>query len=107
MAAPYRIGDEATRFVVQDDQVLVYTTRITEIEQTRPGEWKVWDHANLPHLVDEQGVGKMLVPMEPEWRRELDERGEGFAIVDEGQLRGLELVQEIPPQQLGGDGREY
>lgn len=107
MAAPYGIGDEAVRLVVVDDQVLVYTTRITEIEQTRPNEWKVWDHANLPHVVDEQGVGKMLVPMEQEWLRELDERGEGFVIVDESRLKGLELVQEVPSQNLGGNGREY
>lgn len=105
MTAPFAIGDDAVRFVVLDDQVLVYTTRITDIEQMSSGEWKVWDHANLPHVVNEQGEGKMLVPMDREWQQELDDRGEGFVAVDEGKLHGLEITEQMPPQSLDG-GRD-
>jgi hypothetical protein len=105
MAAPYVIDQEAVRFVVQGDTVQVYTTRIKDIEQHQADRWRVWDHAGIPHEVDRDGVGKMIVPMDAEWQQELADRGEGFTVVEEQRLRGLELVEEMPPQSLDG-GRD-
>ena len=56
-------------------------------------------------------MGNNLVPVDQELAQELATKGEGFTVVEEERLRGLELIEEFPPQEIepemdgGLDGR--
>jgi hypothetical protein len=104
MEPPYRTGDPAVRFILSGDTVQVYTTRIIDMEAHGDG-WRVWDHAGIPHVVDGEGVGTLIVPVDQELARELATKGEGFTVVEEGRLRGLELIEEMAEPDLDG-GRD-
>jgi hypothetical protein len=100
---PYRAGDSAVRFLLVNDRVEVYKTRVQGIEPWKDG-YRVYDHIGKPHEVDRDGVGAELVPMDDQLRAELAERGDGFTVVEEDMLRGLELIDEMPSQSLDGGG---
>src|SRR5688572_8181888 len=104
MTAPYAVGDAAVRFLLIEDRVEVYTTEIKGVERFRDG-WRVYDHIGKPHEVDSEGVGAELVPLDGALRAELLQRGEGFRVVEEERLSGLELVEEMPEPSLDG-GRD-
>ena len=96
---PYVVGDQAVRFVLSEDKITVHTTRIEAIEPHGAG-WRVMDSIGKRHDVDREGVGVELVPLDLELSQELRKWGDGYEVVQEGRLHGLETVQD-PEQDMG------
>jgi hypothetical protein len=101
---PYVVGDSAVRFILDQDRVTVHTTRIEGIEPHRDG-WRVTDSIGVQHDVNRDGEGAELVPLDHELSQELRKWGDGYEVVQEGRLHGLETVED-PEQELDGGGLE-
>jgi hypothetical protein len=86
----------------------IYRAEVTEVSQEDPDSWRV-STTRGEEVVNREGEGPNLVPLDEEIANEIDEKGEGFLV--ESTVRDIErhLEQRLDWQSLernlGQDGR--
>src|SRR4051794_39881715 len=91
---PYEVDQRAVRFELSDSGMRVYSTTVKAIDRIGFREGEVTDAQGQVHVVDRQGEGATLVPLDAELNQELASRGEGFYVPEEGRYI------EPPPIEL-------
>jgi hypothetical protein len=113
MAGPYAPGDQAVWMEHDPQGMRVYRAEVLEVSQEDPDSWWV-STTRGEEVVDREGEGPSLVPMEEQIATEITEKGDGFLVESTVRdiERHLERSMEWPSikrsidRTLGRDGRE-
>src|SRR5690349_10662955 len=113
MAEPYGLGDQVAWLTLDRDKVLVQRATVIEpVVEVGPNRFEVTTDRGR-EFVDSTGEGNLLLPLDEELWKETEQHPEGWAVVEEGRVGGLELVVTVEfreptvEQGLDGDGREH
>lgn len=101
--APYVRNDQVAWFTMDTEGVRVNRARVVTVLPESRG-WDVITDLGSD-VVNDEGEGIRITPIDEFLERELRAKGDGFLVVREDKLR------ELPPQELrqelGGDGRDH
>jgi hypothetical protein len=108
MAGPYAPGDQVAFFENDPEGMRIWRAEVTEVIQEDLDSWRI-ETTHGAELVNREGEGPGLVPMDEQIATEITQNGDGFLV--ESTVRDIErhLDQQIDwpsiERSLGDDGQ--